>query len=74
MCIVIYKCVKYILKIKEVMLIFFVIDFVFFLNFEVFLCLLYYNGWIYIICKKDNLNIDYEYEKSFKNLILVMLI
>lgn len=47
------------------MLIFFVIDFVFFLNFEVFLCLLYYNGWIYIICKKDNLNIDYEYEKSF---------
>lgn len=52
MCIVIYKCVKYILKIKEVMLIFFVIDFVFFLNFEVFLCLLYNNGWMYIICKK----------------------
>lgn len=34
------------------MLIFFVIDFVFFLNFEVFLCLLYNNGWMYIICKK----------------------
>lgn len=56
------------------MLIFLVIDFVFPSNLEVLPCSSYNNGWTHTTCKKkNNLNIDYEYEKSFKNLTLAML-
>lgn len=52
MCTAIYKCVKYISKIKEAMLIFLVIDFVFPSNLEVLPCSSYYNGWTHTTCKK----------------------
>lgn len=55
------------------MLIFLVIDFVFPSNLEVLPCSSYNNGWTHTTLKKNNLNIDYEYEKSFKNLTLAML-